>query len=67
MVGIGLGLILAVAGTRLLTSLIYQVSPLDGLTFAVVTTILVIAALAAIYVPAKRASRVTLSQVLRYE
>jgi ABC-type antimicrobial peptide transport system permease subunit len=67
MVGIGLGLILAVAGTRLLTSLIYEVSPLDGLTFAVVTTILVVAALAACYAPARRASRITPSQALRYE
>ena len=67
MVGIGLGLLLAIAVTRLLTSLLYEVSPLDWVTFALVTTTLVVAALAAWYAPARRASRIAPSQALRYE
>jgi predicted permease len=67
LIGVGLGLALSVAATRLLTSLLYGVSPLDWPTFAVVTIILVLAALADSYTPARRASRVAPRQALRYE
>jgi predicted permease len=67
LIGVGLGLALSVAATRLLRSLLYGVSPLDWPTFAVVTIILALAALAACYAPARRASRIAPSQALRYE
>jgi predicted permease len=67
LIGVGLGLALSLAATRLLTSLLYGVSPLDWTTFATVTIILVLAALAACYGPARRASRIAPSQALRYE
>jgi len=49
---------LALAGTRLLRSLLFGTSPTDALTFAAVATLLVIIAGLASLVPALRASRV---------
>jgi ABC-type antimicrobial peptide transport system permease subunit len=67
LIGIGFGLTLAVVATRILASLLYGVSPLDSVTFMVVSMVLAIVALAACYVPARRAASVEPSQALRYE
>jgi predicted permease len=67
LIGIGFGLALAVAATQILTSLLYGVSPLDSATFTVVSMVLAIVALAACYIPARRAANVEPSQALRYE
>jgi predicted permease len=67
LIGVGVGLALALAVTRLLTSLLYGVSPFDWPTFAVVSSILMGAALAACVMPARRAARVNPNQALRYE
>jgi len=63
--GIALGLLLAVPGMRLLTSLLYQVTPSDPLVFISLSLILLAVALLAGYVPAKRATTVDPLTTLR--
>jgi putative ABC transport system permease protein len=65
--GLLLGLLGAVALTRLLGALLFEVSPLDPGTFAAVGLILGAAAVAACYVPARRATRADPMAVLRRE
>jgi hypothetical protein len=57
-VGVAIGVVAAVAVTRLMTSLLFEVSPLDPLTYVAVAVLLVSAAAVASYVPARRASAV---------
>jgi putative ABC transport system permease protein len=66
-VGIVLGLFVAGAGTRLLTDELYDTQPLDPLTFGSVTALVVLAALVAALVPARRATQVDPIVALRYE
>jgi putative ABC transport system permease protein len=56
--GIGIGLVGALAVTRLMAGLLYGVSPTDAATLAAVTALLALATLLANYVPARRAARV---------
>jgi putative ABC transport system permease protein len=65
--GVVIGIGLALAGTRLLSSLLFGTSPTDALTFAAVATLLVAIAAAASLVPALRASRVDPLIALRDE
>jgi ABC-type antimicrobial peptide transport system permease subunit len=60
-----LGLVLAGAAGRLLGSVLYGVSPMDPVTFAATPVLLVAAALVAVYLPARRATRVDPATVLR--
>jgi predicted permease len=62
---VALGLAGSVASARLLRSSLYGVGPYDVVTFAVVTAVLSAVALAACYVPARRASRVDPMVALR--
>jgi putative ABC transport system permease protein len=55
--GVGLGIAAALAGTRLLRSLLFGVEPGDPLTFALVGLFLLTVALAASWVPARRAAQ----------
>jgi putative ABC transport system permease protein len=65
--GIGLGLIASVLVTRVLSSMLFAVSPRDPQTFFAVGLVLAAVALVASYVPARRATRVDPMVALRYE
>jgi putative ABC transport system permease protein len=65
--GLAAGVISAAALVRLLSSLLYGVGARDVATYAVVAALLMVVALIAVYVPARRASRVDPMVSLRYE
>ena len=65
--GAGLGLVGAFLLTRLMASLLYGVRPGDPLTFAAVAAALLLVALAASWIPARRAARIDPMQALRAE
>lgn len=66
-VGLAVGLVLALAGTRVMGGLIIGIKPTDPLTFAVVVGLLAAIALFACWVPARRATRIDPLVALRYE
>lgn len=65
--GVALGLVVAAALSRTLSGLLFQVSPVDPPTFAAVAVVLTLAAVAASYVPARRAARTDPMVALRTE
>jgi putative ABC transport system permease protein len=66
-IGLVAGLAGALAATRLLSSLLYGVRPTDAITFAAVSLILLVVAVIASYLPARRAMRVDPIIALRYD
>jgi ABC-type antimicrobial peptide transport system permease subunit len=69
LVGIGaiIGLITAAGVTRLMSSLLFGISPLDPLTYVSVVALLGSAAILASYLPARRAAAVDPVEVLKAE
>ncbi|MFZ0641431.1 MAG: ABC transporter permease [Candidatus Acidiferrales bacterium] len=66
-IGIASGLVAAFAAMRLMSSLLFHVSPVDPVTYAAVTVGLVAAALLASYLPSRRAANVNPVEALRAE
>jgi len=67
LIGVACGLVAAVGLTRLMTSLLFEVKPVDPLTFALVPLGLILAAALASYLPALRATAVDPMEALRAE
>jgi putative ABC transport system permease protein len=66
-IGLTFGLAGALALTRLMSTLLFEVSPTDPLTFAAVACCIIAATLLACYIPARRATKVDPLVALRYE
>jgi putative ABC transport system permease protein len=65
--GVVIGIIAAVALTRVMRNLLYEVEPGDPLTLLAVSILLVATALFACWLPARRAAKVDPMEALRYE
>lgn len=66
-IGIVIGLVLALALSRLVANLLYEVKPHDPLVFLGSACLLMIVAVLSIYIPARRAARANPMEALRYE
>ena len=66
-IGIVLGFLASAAATRVIASQLRDISPYDPFTFASVGVVMLLAGMAACYVPARRATRVDPLVALRYE
>jgi predicted permease len=67
LVGLAIGLALAVGLTGLISTMLFGVSATDPATYAAVSGVLVVVAVAATYLPARRATRIDPTSALRYE
>ena len=66
-IGVAIGLAMSAVGSQVLTSFLFGLRSTDGLTFAAAATLLCLVAMAASYVPARRATRVNPVQALRHD
>ncbi|MGB6484979.1 MAG: ABC transporter permease [Candidatus Acidiferrales bacterium] len=67
LIGVAIGIIVALGVTRLISSMIFGVTPYDPITFITVAITLIAVAFLACYIPARRAMRVDPIVALRYE
>ena len=65
--GAAIGVMLSLAGTRLLTKMLFEIKPIDPPTLALAAALVFVVTLAACYVPARRASRINPMAALRQD
>jgi ABC-type antimicrobial peptide transport system permease subunit len=66
-IGAAAGLVAALVSSRLLTAMLFEVSPTDPVTLAGVSLLLLAVALLAAYLPARRATKIDPARALRAE
>ena len=66
-IGLGCGLVLAFVAMRLMSSLLFGVSPVDPITYITITACVLVTAYLACYLPARRAATVNPVNALRAE
>ena len=67
LVGIGVGLLIALGTTHFVSSFLYGISPMDPTTFAAVSAILAAVSLVASFIPARKAAQMNPMDAMRYE
>ncbi|MCZ6837397.1 MAG: FtsX-like permease family protein, partial [Planctomycetota bacterium] len=66
-IGLVIGLIVALGFTRVLASMLYKVDPTDPTTFVLVPFLLLLVTILATYIPARRALKIDPMVALRYD